>query len=47
VLGQVGAHVSFDLFGAESSYYPYSDFAMPNDAGRLRLIRGVGVTAQA
>jgi phosphotriesterase-related protein len=36
-----GAFVSFDLFGAESSYYPYSGFAMPNDAGRLRLIRAV------
>lgn len=40
-LARRGAYVSFDLFGSESSFYPYSDFAMPNDAGRLRLIRGV------
>jgi len=40
-LAERGAYVSFDLFGAESSYYPYSGFAMPNDAGRLRLIRAV------
>lgn len=40
-LAERGAYVSFDLFGCESSFYPYSDFAMPNDAGRLRLIRAV------
>jgi len=26
------------LFGKECSHYPYSDFPMPNDGGRLRLI---------
>lgn len=41
-----GAYVSFDLFGSESSFYPYSDFAMPNDAGRLRLIRAVANLGQ-
>jgi phosphotriesterase-related protein len=41
-----GAYVSFDLFGSESSFYPYSDFAMPNDAGRLRLIRSVADLGQ-
>jgi phosphotriesterase-related protein len=48
-LARRGAYVSFDLFGSESSFYPYSDFAMPNDAGRLRLIRAVadvGLTAK-
>jgi phosphotriesterase-related protein len=40
-LAERGAFVACDLFGSESSYYPYSDFAMPNDAGRLRLIRAV------
>jgi phosphotriesterase-related protein len=40
-LAERGAYVSFDLFGSELSHYPYSDFAMPNDAGRLRLIRAV------
>jgi len=41
-LARRGAFISLDLFGSESSFYPYSDFAMPNDAGRLRLIRAVG-----
>jgi phosphotriesterase-related protein len=40
-LARAGAFVSFDLFGHESSFYPYSDFAMPNDAMRLRLVRSV------
>jgi len=40
-LARRGAYVSFDLFGHESSFYPYSDFAMPNDAMRLKLIRAV------
>jgi phosphotriesterase-related protein len=40
-LARAGAFVSFDLFGHESSFYPYSDFAMPNDAMRLKLIRTV------
>ena len=41
-----GAYVSFDLFGSESGFYPYSDFAMPNDAGRLCLIRAVADLGQ-
>jgi phosphotriesterase-related protein len=45
-LARRGAYVSFDLFGSESSFYPYSDFAMPNDAGRLRLIRAVADLGQ-
>jgi phosphotriesterase-related protein len=45
-LARRGAYVSFDLFGSESSFYPYSDFAMPNDAGRLRLIRSVADLGQ-
>jgi len=40
-LAAAGAFVSFDLFGHESSFYPYSDFAMPNDAMRLRLVCAV------
>lgn len=40
-LARAGAFVSFDLFGHESSFYPYSDFAMPNDAMRLKLVRAV------
>ncbi len=37
-LARTGAFVAFDLFGKECSHYPYSDFSMPNDGGRLRLI---------
>jgi phosphotriesterase-related protein len=40
-LAERDAYLSFDLFGSESSFYPYSDFPMPNDGGRLRLIRAV------
>ncbi len=40
-LARRGAFVSFDLFGNESSFYPYSDFHMPNDGARLLLIRSV------
>jgi len=40
-LARTGAFVAFDLFGRECSYYPYSDFSMPNDGGRLRLVRGL------
>lgn len=40
-LARRGAFVAFDLFGNESSFYPYSEFEMPNDGGRLRLIRSV------
>jgi phosphotriesterase-related protein len=40
-LAAAGVFVSFDLFGHESSFYPYSDFAMPNDAMRLKLIASV------
>jgi phosphotriesterase-related protein len=38
-LARRGVFVAFDLFGRECSYYPYSEFSMPNDGGRLRLIR--------
>ena len=38
-LARMGVFVAFDLFGRECSYYPYSEFSMPNDGGRLRLIR--------
>jgi len=37
-LARTGAFVAFDLFGKECSHYPYSEFSMPNDGGRLRLI---------
>lgn len=41
-----GAFVALDLFGNESSFYPYSEFAMPNDAGRLRLVRALADLGQ-
>jgi len=40
-LARTGAFVAFDLFGHEGSYYPYSDLCMPNDGGRLRLVRAL------
>ena len=39
-LADSGCVVEFDLFGQESSYYPFDHSVdMPNDAQRLRLIR--------
>jgi phosphotriesterase-related protein len=38
-LADSGCVIEFDLFGQESSFYPLADIDMPNDAGRLRLIR--------
>ena len=40
-LARTGVFVAFDLFGHEASHYPYSDFTMPNDGGRLRLVRSL------
>lgn len=40
-LADSGVVIEFDLFGCESSYYALSDIDMPNDAMRLRLIRGL------
>jgi phosphotriesterase-related protein len=33
--------LEWDLFGQESSYYRLADIDMPNDAVRLRAIRGL------
>jgi phosphotriesterase-related protein len=39
-LAATGVYLEYDLFGLESSYYPYNPaFDMPNDAGRIRQIR--------
>ncbi len=40
-LADSGVVVEFDLFGQEQSFYPLADIDMPNDAIRLRLIRGL------
>src|SRR5207245_9840247 len=35
-LAQTGLWLEYDLFGLESSYYPYNpSFDMPNDGGRM------------
>ena len=38
-LAQSGCYLEYDLFGYESSFYPLSDFAMPNDAQRMDFIQ--------
>jgi phosphotriesterase-related protein len=38
-LADSGCVIEFDLFGWEQSAYPMSDIDMPNDAGRLKMIR--------
>ena len=40
-LADTGVVIEFDLFGQEQSYYRLSDIDMPNDAQRLRMIRGL------
>lgn len=40
-LADSGCVLEFDLFGQEQGYYPLADIDMPNDAGRLRLIRAL------
>ncbi|PZQ57266.1 MAG: aryldialkylphosphatase [Phenylobacterium zucineum] len=40
-LADTGCVLEFDLFGVEQSYYRLSDIDMPNDAQRLKLIRGL------
>ncbi len=40
-LADSGCVLEFDLFGQEQAYYPWADIDMPNDAGRLKLIRAL------
>jgi phosphotriesterase-related protein len=40
-LADAGCVLEWDLFGQESSYYRLADIDMPNDAIRLRAIRGL------
>lgn len=37
-LASTGCYLEFDMFGQESTYYPYSWFDMPNDGDRVRLL---------
>ncbi len=42
-LAETGCYVEFDMFGFDSSYYPYADIDMPSDAQRLdHIIRLIG-----
>jgi phosphotriesterase-related protein len=38
-LGATGYYLEFDLFGQESSHYPFSAIDMPNDATRVDHFR--------
>jgi phosphotriesterase-related protein len=40
-LADTGCVLEWDFFGIESSYYPFSDMDMPNDAGRLVMIEAL------
>ena len=40
-LADTGCVLEWDLFGQESSFYRLADIDMPNDAVRLRAIRGL------
>uniref|UniRef100_UPI003566FE7B phosphotriesterase family protein n=1 Tax=Roseovarius sp. TaxID=1486281 RepID=UPI003566FE7B len=46
-LADTGCVLEWDFFGVESSHYPFADFDMPNDAGRLALIRPLLEEGQA
>lgn len=40
-LAETGCYLEFDLFGIESSFYPWSPIDMPNDATRIDYIIGL------
>jgi phosphotriesterase-related protein len=40
-LAETGCYLEFDLFGQESSFYPWAPIDLPNDARRIDLIRGL------
>ena len=37
-IAESGCYLEFDMFGQESTYYPYGWFDVPNDAGRVDLL---------
>ena len=39
-LAETGCFLELDFFGLESGFYPFEPVDMPNDAGRLAIIRG-------
>ena len=40
-LADTGCVIEYDFFGIESSYYPFQDIDLPNDATRLAAIRAL------
>lgn len=38
-LAQTGCYLELDFFGLESGFYPFAPVDLPNDAGRLAIIR--------
>lgn len=40
-LADTGCVVEYDFFGIESSYYPFQEIDLPNDAMRLNMIRAL------
>lgn len=40
-LAQTGCFLELDFFGLESGFYPFAEIDMPNDAGRLSILRSL------
>jgi len=40
-LAQTGCFLELDFFGLESGFYPFAPCDLPNDAGRLAIIRAL------
>jgi len=40
-LAQTGCFLELDFFGLESGFYPFAPVDLPNDAGRLAIIRAL------
>jgi phosphotriesterase-related protein len=40
-LADTGCVIEYDFFGIESSYYPFQEIDLPNDAIRLKMIRAL------
>ena len=40
-LADTGCVIEYDLFGIETSFFPFSDFSLPNDEMRLDAMRAL------
>ncbi|TKV57386.1 hypothetical protein FDO65_17845 [Nakamurella flava] len=40
-IARTGCYLEFDMFGQESTYYPYGWFEVPNDGARVRLLEAL------